>query len=194
MHWGCVWPSSECRSVTGKRCDVPMALRLRMSWMWVDSPPLHPSPAVHGYCDCVSWIQGTARRKIPEQFFSYRRRLASSSHARLSRCQWPVASTWDAEGRSLITSHRKFASNVCFTLYAFSFNSSVILEKQNNIIFLKNLRVNGRIFLKQMLNKTGWCELDSSGSGQSPVAGSCDHADKPASFIKDRKFFDSMPE
>jgi hypothetical protein len=40
--------------------------------------------------------------------------------------------------------------------------------------------VHGRIILKWPLgNRVGVCRLDSSGSGQEPVPGSCEHDNKP---------------
>jgi hypothetical protein len=38
----------------------------------------------------------------------------------------------------------------------------------------------------------GWYGLDSSGSGQGPVAGSCEHGNEPSGFHKDvAKFLSS---
>jgi hypothetical protein len=36
------------------------------------------------------------------------------------------------------------------------------------------------------------CELDSSGSGQRPLAGNCEHSDEPLGSIKDKEFFDLL--
>lgn len=36
----------------------------------------------------------------------------------------------------------------------------------------------------------GNCELDSSGCGQIPVAGYCEHGNEPPSFMKQEKFID----
>jgi hypothetical protein len=42
-------------------------------------------------------------------------------------------------------------------------------------------------------NRVGRCVLDSSGSGQGSVAGSCEHSNKPSGFTKGREFFDYLP-
>jgi len=36
----------------------------------------------------------------------------------------------------------------------------------------------------------GGCGLDSYGSGQGPVAGCCEHGNKPSGSIKDEEFLD----
>jgi len=36
----------------------------------------------------------------------------------------------------------------------------------------------------------GRCKLDTAGSGQGPVAGSCEHGNEPSGFIKGREFLD----
>jgi hypothetical protein len=38
----------------------------------------------------------------------------------------------------------------------------------------------------------GECGLDSSGSGQGPVAGSCEHSNEPSCTIKDGEFLDLL--
>jgi hypothetical protein len=34
------------------------------------------------------------------------------------------------------------------------------------------------------------CEMDASGSGYGPVAGSCEHGNEPSGSMKGREFFD----
>jgi hypothetical protein len=38
----------------------------------------------------------------------------------------------------------------------------------------------------------GRCGLDSSGSEQRPLAGSCEHGNEPSGSIKDREFLDLL--
>jgi hypothetical protein len=45
--------------------------------------------------------------------------------------------------------------------------------------------------IKMDLRKLGLdCGLDSSGSGQGPVAGSCEHSNEPSGFVKGKEFLD----
>jgi hypothetical protein len=37
-------------------------------------------------------------------------------------------------------------------------------------------------------NRVGRCELDASGSGQGPMAGSCEHGNEPMGSIKGQEF------
>jgi hypothetical protein len=53
------------------------------------------------------------------------------------------------------------------------------------IVNLDDLDVNGRIILKYIL-RNRLCGLNSSGSGQGPVAGSCEHGNEPSGFVKAR--------
>jgi len=39
-------------------------------------------------------------------------------------------------------------------------------------------------------NRVGYCGLDSSGSGQGPAAGSCQHGNEPSGSIKGKEFLD----
>jgi len=52
---------------------------------------------------------------------------------------------------------------------------------------LEDLRVDCKVILEWTLGKYGgtvWTGLDSSGSGQVPVAGSCGHGNEPPNSIK----------
>jgi hypothetical protein len=40
----------------------------------------------------------------------------------------------------------------------------------------------------------GWCGLDSSGSGQGPVAGSCEHSNEPLGSIKFCEILEHLSE
>jgi hypothetical protein len=52
---------------------------------------------------------------------------------------------------------------------------------------------NERIILKLILkNRVLGCSLDSSGSGQGPVAGCCEHGEKPSGSTKGREFINQM--
>jgi hypothetical protein len=53
----------------------------------------------------------------------------------------------------------------------------------------ENLDVDGMIILKSILGKEGGgCGLDSSGSVQGWVVGSCEHSNEPSSSIKGKGF------
>jgi hypothetical protein len=40
----------------------------------------------------------------------------------------------------------------------------------------------------------GSCGLESSGSGQGPVAGSCEHSNEPLGSIKGEEFLDKLSD
>jgi hypothetical protein len=49
-------------------------------------------------------------------------------------------------------------------------------------------RLSSKIILRRILeNRIGWYGLDSSGSGQGPVEGSCEHCNEPSGSIKFRE-------
>jgi hypothetical protein len=49
----------------------------------------------------------------------------------------------------------------------------------------EELDVSRKIILRRILeNRMGWNGLDSSGSGQRPVEGSCEHGNEPSGSIK----------
>jgi hypothetical protein len=54
------------------------------------------------------------------------------------------------------------------------------------------LVINGKIIQERILGKQDWCVcgMDSYGSRQEPVAGSCEHNNEPLGSIKGRKFLD----
>jgi hypothetical protein len=48
--------------------------------------------------------------------------------------------------------------------------------------------------IKMYLKEIGWEGLDSSGSGQGPVAGCCEHGNEPSGSIKGGEFLDQLSE
>jgi hypothetical protein len=60
-----------------------------------------------------------------------------------------------------------------------------IIKSTNNLTIKDPLGVHPDI----TLHRYG---LDSSGSGQGPVAGSCEHGNEPSGFIKGREFLDQL--
>jgi hypothetical protein len=67
----------------------------------------------------------------------------------------------------------------------------ILIRKPEGRDHLEDLGVDGKIILECILgNRVGRCGLDSSGSGQEPVAGSCKYSNEPLSYIKGREFLD----
>jgi hypothetical protein len=57
----------------------------------------------------------------------------------------------------------------------------------------EDLGVDGRTILNWILgNRVGGCGLDSSGTGQGPMAGSCEHVNKPFGSIKGGEFLNLL--
>jgi hypothetical protein len=54
----------------------------------------------------------------------------------------------------------------------------------------RDVCVDGRIIVNCILNIYCSCGLNSSGSGQGTLEGSCDYGKEPSSFIKHAKFLD----
>jgi hypothetical protein len=55
----------------------------------------------------------------------------------------------------------------------------------------EDLGVDGKIILERILgNRVERFGLDTSGSGQGPVVGSCEHSNEPSVSIKGREFLD----
>lgn len=52
----------------------------------------------------------------------------------------------------------------------------------------EDLDVDGNIVSKWTLQQRNWHMWISFGTGQTPVVGSCEYADKPSGFIKQEKF------
>jgi hypothetical protein len=52
----------------------------------------------------------------------------------------------------------------------------------------ENLKVIGRCSQEDNIKRVRGCGLDSSGSGQGPVAGSCEQGNEPSGSIKDAEF------
>jgi hypothetical protein len=59
-------------------------------------------------------------------------------------------------------------------------------ENLNGRHHSEDLGVDGRIILEWILgkNRLGRCDLDASGSGYGPVAGSCEHGNEPSDSTK----------
>jgi hypothetical protein len=60
------------------------------------------------------------------------------------------------------------------------------LESLKGVDHLEDLVVNGLIILERIFeNKVATYGVDSSGSRQGPVAGSCEHGNEPSGSIKE---------
>jgi hypothetical protein len=61
----------------------------------------------------------------------------------------------------------------------------LVKHRDNFTFYWQDLSIDGRIILKESKGKkVGRCGLDSSGSGQRPVAGSCEHCNETSGSIK----------
>jgi hypothetical protein len=55
----------------------------------------------------------------------------------------------------------------------------------------EDLGVDGNIIVQRVLGKyVGRCGLDVAGSGQGPMAGSCEHCNETSGFVKGGEFLD----
>jgi len=69
------------------------------------------------------------------------------------------------------------------------------LEKLMGTDHLEDLGIDEKIILDWILRKQGWgWELDSSGSRQGPVMGSCERGNEPLGTIKGKEFLDQLNE
>jgi hypothetical protein len=65
------------------------------------------------------------------------------------------------------------------------------LENLNKRGHMEELGVDGKMILEWILgNRAGRCGLYSSGSGQGPKAGSCEHGNESSGSIRSREFLD----
>jgi hypothetical protein len=68
---------------------------------------------------------------------------------------------------------------------------SILVRRPEGNIHLEDLAVDGEIILEWIFVKYDRrCGLDSSGSGQGPVASPCEHGNEPTGSIKNGEFVD----
>jgi len=72
--------------------------------------------------------------------------------------------------------------------------STILVEENGKRDHFQDLGVDVKKMLKWVLKKYWECGLDSSGSEQSPVAGSCEDVSEPLGFINGEKFLQQLSD
>jgi hypothetical protein len=68
---------------------------------------------------------------------------------------------------------------------------NILVGKPEGKRLLEDLGVMGRSYQNGSSgNRVGRCGLDSSGSGQGPLMGYCEHGSEPSGYIKGGEFLD----